>query len=170
MKISKIFPLVLIMVLCMASQTIAQKVGHLNAAILLSEFPEMKSANSQLEAFKKQKSKEIETKAKEIETFYINTMKAAQEGKLSPVQQQQKEAELQQKQASLQKAEASAQEAVLKKQNDLYNPIVEKVNGAIKKVGESNGYDYIFDSSIGAVIHFKSADDVTALVKKELGM
>ncbi len=170
MKIFKLIPLVLLLVVGTLSETIAQKVGHLNANELLVNYPAMKSANSQLEAFKEQKGKQLETKAKDLETFYIATMKEAQSGTLSPIQQQQKEAELQKRQQELQKLEASAQQEIGAKQAELYEPIIEKVNAAIKKVGEDNGYDYIFDSSIGAILHFNSSDDLSALVKKELGL
>ncbi len=168
MKILKLIPIILLLVINTANESFAQKVGHLNAEELLISLPEMKAANSQLETFRKQKLEAGKTKAVEIEKFYFETTKEIQEGTLSPMQQQQKELDLQRKQQELQKFEADAQAAIMKKQQELYQPIIDKVNGAIKKVAESNNYDYIFDTSKGIVIHFKDSDDVTELVRKAL--
>ncbi len=170
MNLTKLISLILIFAMGIVYSADAQKIGHLDASTLLSNYSQMKSANSQLEAFKTQKSKQLETKAKQLEEFYMATMKQIQDGTLSPIQQKEKETTLQQKQAELQKLEMTAQQEAVKKQEELFQPIIEKVNAAIKKVGETNGYDYIFDSSIGAILHFKNSDDVSALVKKELGM
>ncbi len=166
----RIIPIVLLMVVGMAQTTLAQKIGHLNSDLLLTEMPAMKSANKQLETYSELKNKEISQKIEGLNKFYAETMQKNQNGELSPVQQQQKEAELQKKQADLQKAQAAAQEAIVKKQSELYQPVIDKVNAAIKAVGEENGYSYIFNTNAGAVIHFKDADDVTALVKRKLGL
>ena len=170
MKYTKLIVLTLSLVFALASQSFAQKIGHLNAGELLTNFAEMKAANSQLEAFKAQKTKVIEMKAKEMEAFYMETMSQMQAGNLSPIQQQQKETDLQKKQQELQKLEGSAQQEFSQKQSELFQPIIEKVNSAIKRVGEKNGYDYIFDSSVGAMLHTNKSDDVTTQVKQELGL
>ncbi len=170
MKYTKLIILSLCLVFALVSQTFAQKIGHLNAGELLANFSEMKAANSQLEAFKAQKTKMIEGKAKQMETFYMETMQQMQEGKLSPIQQQQKESDLQKRQQELQKLEGSIQQEFAQKQSQLFQPIIDKVNDAIKRVGEKNGYDYIFDTSAGAMLHINKTDDVTSQVKQELGI
>ncbi len=170
MRIAKIIPVIALFVIGFVMQADAQKVGHLNASKLLNAMPEMKSANTQLEAYSKQKEKSLKTKATAVESFYVQTMQDIQAGKLSPVQQQQKESELQRQQQDLAKAQQEAQSAIAKKQSDLYQPVINKVNEAIKAVGERNGFDYIFDSSMGALIHTKSGEDVYNLVKAELGI
>jgi len=170
MKIFKLVTVVLFLVVATAQTSLAQKIGHLNSDLLLSQMPQMKSANSQLEAFSKQKEKEIQAKNDAISKFYMETMQASQKGELSPKQQQEKEATLQKKQADLQKAQQSAQQQVIDKQSTLYQPIIDKVDNAIKSVAEEKGYDYIFNTNAGAVIHFNESDDVTNLVKAKLGM
>ncbi|MGK0387429.1 MAG: outer membrane protein [Maribacter sp.] len=170
MKNLKFIPLVVLLLIGTVQSSIAQKVGHMNSDLLLSQMPDMKSANSQLETFSSQKEKEITSKIDKFDAFYTETMKAAQEGKLSPVEQSSKEAELQRRQASLQDDQKAAQNEVMKKQEELLQPIIEKVDNAIKKVGEENGYDYIFNTNAGHIIHSKDSDDVTALVKKVLGI
>ena len=42
-------------------------------------------------------------------------------------------------------------------------------NNAIDKVAVANGYSYIFDAGVGALL-YKGGDDITDLVKAELGI
>ena len=55
------------------------------------------------------------------------------------------------------------------KQEELQNPIREKILAAIKSVSEENGFTYIFDTN---ALLFKSASatDITDLVLKKLGV
>ena len=170
MKNLKFIPLVVLLLIGTVQSSIAQKVGHMNSDLLLSQMPAMKAANSQLEALSKQKEKEISIQVEKFDAFYEETMRAAQKGELSPVQQSTKEADLKSRQANLQKAQQAAQQTLMKKQEELLQPIIDKVDQAIKKVGEDNGYDYIFNTNAGHIIHSKDSDDVTALVKKVLGL
>ncbi len=169
MKMIRLIP-ILLLVLGMTTTTMAQKVGHIDSNALLTQLPEMKSANSTLETFRTQKLKEAETRMKKIQEFYVANMQKIQEGTLSPVEQQQKETELQRQQAEFKKYEADIQQQIMSKQEQLYQPILDKVNAAIKRVGEQNGFDYIMDSSFGALVYMEDKHDVTELVKKELGI
>ncbi len=153
-----------------ANNLIAQKIGHINSAKLLSELPEVKSANSKLEAFQKQKVAKGEQMAKAFQANYIAAMKEVESGTMSPVKQQEKEAALKSEQEAIQKYEFEVQQALAKKREELLSPIINRVNTAISQVGKDNGYDYIFDSSLGVLIYFKESDDVTSLVKQKLGI
>lgn len=170
MKTLRLIFAVLLLLVGTLQTSFAQKIGHMNSDLLLSEMPAIKAATEQVNTYSAQKEKEIENKAAALQQFYVETMTAAQKGQLSPIQQQQKETELQQKQADLQKAQQKAQQDVLAKQEALFQPVIDKVDAAIKKVGEENGYDYIFNTNGGSIIHAGDSDDVTALVKKKLGI
>ncbi len=169
MKIIKFIPLIALLLLS-AAQIEAQKVGHLDSQALLAQMPQIKTANSQLETFSKKKEEELSEKGKEIESFYMNTLQEQQNGTLSPLQLQQKEVDLQKMQNDLQQMQLKAEQDIVNKQEELYVPIYNKVNDAIKSVAEENNYDYILDSGTGFVIHFKESEDVTKLVKAKLGL
>ena len=56
-------------------------------------------------------------------------------------------------------------------QAKLMQPILEKAHKAITKVGETNGFVYVFDTSMGAVLYQSSkSTDILPMVKKELGI
>jgi outer membrane protein len=86
------------------------------------------------------------------------------------VQAQTKEQELQKQQEYIQKFEQDAQQMVAVKREELLKPILTRVNDAIKAVATESQYLMIFDTSSGAMLFAAESDDVTALVKKKLGL
>ena len=57
-----------------------------------------------------------------------------------------------------------------KKREELYQPILDKVNNTIKKYGEDNGYTMIFDTSVGGILHGTESDNLLAALKTKLGI
>ncbi|NNE25514.1 MAG: OmpH family outer membrane protein [Saprospiraceae bacterium] len=148
----------------------AQKFGYINSALLLSEMPEVKSADSQLETYQSQLVSKGEDMVKAFETKYQKYAQEANNGVLSQVQMQQKEAELGQEQQKIQQYEVEVQQKILAKREELYQPILDKVKVAIESVGKDNGYTMIFDTSTGTLLHANDSDDVMSLVKTKLGI
>ncbi|MBT8189484.1 MAG: OmpH family outer membrane protein [Saprospiraceae bacterium] len=148
----------------------AQKFGYLNSALLLSELPEVKAADSDLEAYQKQLVTSGESMVKTFEEKYQRYVQEANEGVLSQVQMQQKEAELGQEQQKIQQYEVEVQQKILQKREELYQPILDKVKVALEAIGNEQGYTMIFDASGGVLLHAKESEDVMPLVKAKLGL
>jgi outer membrane protein len=55
-----------------------------------------------------------------------------------------------------------------KKSMEFTRPIIEKINTLIAKIGEEEGYDFIFDASSGALVHALPKYDITQQVIDEL--
>lgn len=150
--------------------TYAQKFGYLNSAQLLAEFPEVKSADSQLETYQKQLVGEGEAMVKKLESKFQAYSKEAQEGLLSQVQMAKKEEELGKEQQKIQAFELEVQNKILTKREALYKPILDKLKVAIEAIGKENGYTMIFDSSAGTILHASDSENVMDLVKAKLGI
>jgi outer membrane protein len=148
----------------------AQKFGYINSAALLSELPEVKAADSEIETYQKQLMSSGEAMVKAFETKYNEYAKQVADGVLSKVQMQEKEGELGLEQQKIQQYEVEVQQKIMKKRDELYQPILDKVKVAIETVGEENGYTMIFDTSNGTILHANATDDVMNLVKTKLGM
>ena len=114
----------------------AQKFGYLNSAQLLSELPEVKSADSDLEAYQKQLMSAGEAMVKSLETKYTAYAKEAQEGLFSQVEMQQKQAEIEQEQQKIQQYEVEVQNKIIAKRETLYKPILDKVKTALEELGK----------------------------------
>lgn len=148
----------------------AQKFGYINSAELLEQLPKVKAANSTLETYQKQLMTQGQDMVKKFETSYQALAKEAQEGKLSQVQMQKKEAELGEEQQKIQAFEVDVQNKILKKREELYGPILDEVKVVIEAIGKEQGYTMIFDSSGGTILHASDSENVMSLVKTRLGI
>lgn len=153
-----------------AQQSSAQKFGYLNSALLLSEHPDIKVADSELETLQGQYSSRIQTKVEDLKAKYAELSKKDQEGTIPPKDLQEQVRKLQEQEGALQQEEQQLQQDLLKKREQLYQPIIDAINDAIKVVAQDGGYNYIFDQSQGALLYADESQDVSALIKTKLGI
>jgi outer membrane protein len=163
--VSKLFFLSLVVLSFNAS---AQKFGHINSADLLQLMPEVKTADSSLAIYQKSLEDAYNDMVAEYQTK-LKTYQDAGTG-LADAVKEVKEQELLDLQNRIQTFEGGAQEKAQNKRQELYTPILKRAEDAVKAVAKENNYAYIFDTSIGAVIYAQESDDITALVKKKLGL
>ena len=83
-----------------------------------------------------------------------------------------KQKEIQDLQNRIESTQQSAQEKVSQKKQEVYGPILEKADKAIKAVAKEKGYDYVFDASSGggALLFARESDNITPYVKEKLGI
>lgn len=146
------------------------KYGHMNLGNLLESLPDTKKANDALKIFADSLAIQDDTMTKLFQTQVAKYQADYQAGKLTPVQAQQIEADLQKKQEEIQKFEQQAQQLVAVRRDALLKPILTKIEAAVKSVAGENGYMMVFDTSSGAMLFANETDDITALVKKKLGL
>ncbi|MBK8389969.1 MAG: OmpH family outer membrane protein [Saprospiraceae bacterium] len=165
----KLFVLALGIFLFSASAT-AQKFGYINSQELLVSLPEVKAADSELEAFQKQ----LMTKGQELvatfETEYKAYVEEANKGLLSKVQMQKKEEDLGVKQKTIQDYEQEVQLKLSQKRETIYKPILDKINTTITAFGKENGYTMIFDSSAGNLLFVQDSDNLFEAIKAKLSI
>lgn len=168
-KKAPIFLFALLTSALLSAQT-APKYGHMNLGNLLELLPDTKKANDDLKIFADQLSAKDDSMVQTFQAKVQLFQKEYEAGGLTPVQGQQKEAELQKEQEALQKFEADANDMVSTKREELLRPILNKIDEAIKGVAKENGYAMIFDTSSGSMLFANETDDVTPLVKARLGL
>jgi outer membrane protein len=147
-----------------------QKFGYINTQDLLANMTEMKLADNQIEALQTEllaKGKEMVIK---FEADYKAYSTEVESGTLSKVQMQQKEEVLYAKREEIGKYENEVQEKVLKKKEELYKPILDKVKMEIEKLGKEGGYTMIFDQSVGMILHANEAENLMPILKTKLGI
>ncbi len=147
----------------------AQKVGHVHSLQLLSQLPEIAVADSLLAIYQVELQAKGDSMLNALQTNYQAYVKESQSGALSQIQAQTKEAALQEQQTALQGFEQAGQQLIMSKRQSLYDPILNKVDAAIKEVGKEEGYQMIFDSSVQAMVFTNGAEDVMAKVLAKLG-
>lgn len=153
-----------------STQLTAQKFGYINSQELMSQIPELKEAEANIETLKKQLQKKGQDMITALQTKYADLQKKQDNGELSPVQLEQEATKLREEEARIGEFDRSSQEKIYTKTNELLAPIQEKINNAIDEVARDNGYDYIFDTGLGVVLYADPASDVSSQVKAKLGL
>lgn len=159
----------LLMVLPLGAFAENTKIGYINKQEILVVMPEYNDAMKVLEDMNLKYITEGKKLEEEFQRKYQEY--ASQAETLDAAIRQYKENELARLQQSIQEFTKSADETLKKKQQELFVPIIAKMDAAIAKVGEQNGFTIILDNTAG-IIAYKSAQaiDVAALVKKALGL
>ena len=154
----------------MSSSVSAQKFGYLNSQALLAEMNEVEQAKANLEVLGQQLRKKGEAMVADLHAKYGVVQQKIADGGLSPKDQEAEAAKLKSEEAEIAKFEQDMVQQLQKKEADLLQPILDKVNLAIKAVAEEEGYLYIFDSSTQVLLYADESSDVSAKVKTKLGI
>lgn len=148
----------------------AQKFGYINSQELISQLPEVKEANANIETLKKQLQKKGQNMITSLQTKYQALQAKQEQGTISPLELDAEAKKLKEEETKIAEFEQSSQQKILVKSQELLNPIQEKINNAIKAVAAEKGYDYIFDASMGMVLYADPSSDVSTAVKAKLGI
>lgn len=160
--------------LLMGKAAIAQsntglKIAYINSAVLLQNMPERINADSALAKYTRTFQEQIEIMTKEFQTKLQSFQSS--EKTMSDAMKEVKTKELQDLQTRIETTQQSAQEKIQMKKQDLYTPILEKADKAIKDVAKEKNYDYIFDvNSQNGIVFSKDEYDITNLVKTKMGI
>ena len=146
------------------------KFGHINSDELFMLMPERDTVIKILE----EEQLLLQNTAEIMQVEYNNKLNdyTNELENLNPLVRQTKEEELvglQQRMATFQQnAEAQMQQS----QANLFQPVLQKAEKAIKDVATENKFTYIFDLSRGPIIYFDEnvSEDILPLVKAKLGI
>ena len=147
------------------------KFGHINSDELIQALPEFDSANTKLEKFRKDLINALELMQVELN----NKSEAYQKDSknLTDIVRQTKEQELMDMNRRIQEFQASAQQQLQEKQAELFQPVMAKIDKAIKYVGKENGFVYIFTVGQGSTLVYfdeTKSTNVMPLAKAKLGI
>lgn len=144
------------------------KFGHINSQELLGLMPEVKKADNDLKTYAKTFEDQLESMTKEYQKKV--TEYQSQEKTMTDAVKEVKQKEITDLGARIESTQKSAEEKVMTKKQDLFKPIIEKAEKAIKDVAKEKGIDYVFDLSTGSVLVAKDGDNLLPAVKTKLGI
>ena len=153
-----------------ASAASAQKFGFCNSNALLAELPEVKQADSELQDFQKILTKKGQEMVKELQDQAAELERKKEQGTISPKDYETQAAKLQEDEGKIRQYEQEVYTKLSQKREQLYKPLLERVNNAMKDVATENNFAYVFDSSTEVLLYADPTLDVTPLVKKKLGI
>ncbi len=148
----------------------AQRVAVVDVNALLSELPEYKTAQSELDKVSSKWRQEISIELDKVKSLYNKYQ--AEQVLLSDEIRAQREQEIVDKEASvmeMQKLRFGPEGDLFKRRQELVKPVQDKVIAAIEDFADDRGYDLILDKGGSAGILFLSEElDKTEDVRKRL--
>jgi outer membrane protein len=144
------------------------KLGHINSSELVGMMPETKLADDSLKRFTEDLNGQLQTMLGELQTKYGDFQ--SKQASWSEAIREYRAKEIQDLQTNIDNFQQRAQQDIAKRKEDLYGPIFEKAEKAIKEVAKEGKYSYIFDASAGALLYQQDSDDIMEAVKKKLNL
>lgn len=150
----------------------AQKFGFVNSGSILEGMPQVKEAESNLEALGKQLQAKGEKMMQDFQLKYQELERKVQAGEITPKAQETETAMLEEERNKILAYDQDMQKQLGDKREALLAPILDQVKTAIDAVAKENGYTYIFDGSpgVGVILYADESTNVTPLVKTKLGI
>ncbi len=156
----------------MSLSATAQKFGYVDSGMILEGLPQVKEAESNLEALGKQLQAKGQKMMEDFQIKYQDLEKRVREGDITPKEQETQVAALKEEEGKIMQYEQEMQAQLAAKRDELLAPILEQVRTAIQTVAKEGGYSYVFDGSpgVGVLLYADETTNLTDMVKKKLGV
>ncbi|MFZ3073176.1 MAG: OmpH family outer membrane protein [Thermodesulfobacteriota bacterium] len=138
------------------------KIAHINLQKALNESKAGAAARDDLKKEFTEHEKELNVKQQELKKLKDEIDKKG--SVWNKETKEAKEKEFQAKVQNLQKQFADYSDELNKKKVQRENGIIEGLRDVIKKMAKTQGYDYVFESSMGGVLHAPEDADITGAV------
>ena len=156
--------------LMFATAGFSQKFGYCNSGALLTSIPEVKAADSDLQAFQAQLTKRGQEMVKALQDKAAELDRKEKQGTISPKDLEIQGAKLKEEEASIAKYEQEVYDKLAQKREELFKPILDKVNQAMSDVAKENQFAFVFDQNTQVLLYADESLDVTKLVRAKLGI
>lgn len=145
------------------------KFGHIDLQALYQIMPERAAGEKQFLAYQKELEDALGMMQKEAQTKYVEYL--AKRDSLSETVRKMKEDDLNLMNERIQNYQQSAQQQMQTKQAEIFKPMLDKADKAVKEVGAEKGLVYVFDMSARVILYnSKESLDLLPLVKVKLAI
>ena len=162
--------IVLMLMFIAPMSVFAQKFGHIKRQEIVNVMPEYTKAQTDIKTMEKQYQDEVQRAVDDLNKKYA----AFQEEQANLPQniKDRRMKELQELNEKGMQYQQDAQQQLSQAWMEMLQPIIKKVDDAIKAVGQEGGYVYIFDldSTDIPFVNETLSTDVSAAVKSKLGL
>lgn len=168
-KVIFIFSLLLVFAVPGFSQSL--KIGYVHSQKILADYKEAQDAQKKLDEINRQwenEGLELQQRLQQLREQFD-----AQSLLLSDAKKKEKQQEMESLYLQLQKFQRDKWDPqggeILKKQAELLQPVYDKINQVIEKIGDDEKYDFILDTANGGILYASEAQtDLTEEVLAEL--
>lgn len=141
--------------------------------VVLDALPETIQVQQDLERFVEQRQSTFQTRYQDWLAQITSYSERMEAGTLSDAEMQSEEVRLTEMQEELNSLQQRIQRQVQERQNELFNPLLMRVENAMAEVSEEMGLDFVLNKTTNTgdpIIYFSSqrAPDITELVIQKL--
>ena len=149
----------------------AQKIGTVNQDQVLQAMPEATQMLESLKASSQQYETEYQKLVEELQRLYTDFQSIQDDPNTPQAIKERRMQEIQDRQTKVEQFRNTATQDLQRQQEQLMAPIVQKINDAIKAVGQEGGFTLILPAEPQLVL-YSGADvvDLTTQVKSKLGL
>ncbi|MBQ3189714.1 MAG: OmpH family outer membrane protein [Bacteroides sp] len=160
----------LILLLIAPMSVFAQKFGHIRTQEIVTAMPEYTKAQTDIKTMQQQFEDEIKRASDDVNKKYAEYQQ--DQANLPKNIQERRQKELQDLTQRGMQLQQDAEQQLQQSWMQMLEPIVKKIEDAIKAVGQEGGYTYIFDLNATNIPYVSEtlSTDVTAAVKAKLGI
>ena len=142
------------------------KIGYINSQVIIAEDP---AATAAQEQFRREMVPfESELQALEVEIANLMSRYQAQQITLTANARRMRQDEIAQKQQAYQERMAQIETEAARRQQELVQPIMERINNIIQEIRSDGSYTFIFDVAGGGLIAADESFDLTSEVMERL--
>jgi outer membrane protein len=150
------------------AQNAETKIGYMNSMELLYQMPEFKEVQEALQKYQEELTDELKKLVDQFRSLQdeIENKQATMSATILSLKRKQL-AEMQQ---NLQLTQATFEEEMEEKQMLLLQPLLDKINKAVKKVAADRQLLYVLDSSKGLLLFADESGDISNEVREALNI
>ena len=159
--------------LATANSNAQQKIGYISLDYILAQMPEAKQVETELTATKTQYDNMYQSKVKDFQAKLADYEKNGTT--MADVIKADREKELQGLQGSIEEFRQNSSTSLQKKQAQLLQPLLKKVEENMHAAAKENGYAFVFNYDAGQgttpiVLHAPDDANISDLILKRMGI
>ncbi len=159
--------------LATANVNAQQKIGYISLDYILAQMPEAKQVETELTATKTQYDNMYQSKVKDFQAKLADYEKNG--ATMADVIKADREKELQGLQGSIEEFRQNSSTSLQKKQAQLLQPLLKKVEENMHAAAKENGYAFVFNYDAGQgttpiVLHAPDDANISDLILKRMGI
>ena len=166
MQITKYLILLMLLLSFSAAEI---KIGYVDSNEIMSKFEEVRQVQVDLEKEQRRLESEFNSLVTQLDSLQQDYER--QRLLMSETRRQEKENEIFNMKKSAEEFQLKKfgpEGEIYRKQNELLKPVLKKIDVAIQKVGDEQGYDFILDAMSGALLYALDSHNLTEDVMDEL--
>ena len=147
------------------------RIGIVNSQSIFDLMPEKAKAEAQLKALSDRYHTEYELLQAEFDKKYADYQTVAADASMPETIKERRVKELQESDKKMREFEHKAAEDLAAQRAVLTKPITDRIQAAIRTVGEQGGFDLVLDTAVTPVAYTgPNTMDITPMVKAALGL